>query len=49
MIRKLALSVALLAPTSALAQELPTAVYLPLDMAQTAARAAAPAITVCAT
>jgi uncharacterized protein GlcG (DUF336 family) len=40
MIRKLALSVALLAPTSALAQELPTAFYLPLDMAQTAARAA---------
>jgi uncharacterized protein GlcG (DUF336 family) len=40
MIRKLALTVALLAPTSALAQELPTAPYLPLDMAQTAARAA---------
>ena len=40
MIRKLALSVALLAPTSALAQDLPTAPYLPLDMAQTAARAA---------
>ena len=40
MIRKLALTVALLAPTSALAQELPTAPYLPLDMTQTAARAA---------
>lgn len=40
MIRKLALTVALLAPTAALAQELPTAFYLPLDMAQTAARAA---------
>lgn len=40
MIRKLALTVALLAPTAALAQELPTAPYLPLDMAQTAARAA---------
>lgn len=40
MIRKLALTVALLAPTSALAQELPTAPYLPLDMAQTAVRAA---------
>ncbi len=40
MIRKLALTVALLAPTSALAQDLPTAPYLPLDMAQTAARAA---------
>lgn len=39
MIRKLALTVALLAPTSALAQDLPTAPYLPLDMAQTAARA----------
>ena len=40
MIRKLALTVALLAPTSALAQDLPTAPYLPLDMAQTAVRAA---------
>lgn len=40
MIRKLALTVALLAPTAALAQELPTAPYLPLDMAQTAVRAA---------
>lgn len=40
MIRKLALAAALLAPTAALAQDLPTAPYLPLDMAQTAARAA---------
>jgi uncharacterized protein GlcG (DUF336 family) len=40
MIRKLALAAALLAPTAALAQDLPTAPYLPLDLAQTAARAA---------
>ncbi|MFZ0100177.1 MAG: heme-binding protein [Gemmobacter sp.] len=40
MIRKLALAAVLLAPTAARAQELPTAAYLPLDMAQTAARAA---------
>lgn len=40
MIRKLALAAAFLAPTATLAQDLPTAPYLPLDMAQTAARAA---------
>lgn len=40
MIRKLALAAALLAPVAAAAQDLPTAPYLPLDMAQTAARAA---------
>jgi uncharacterized protein GlcG (DUF336 family) len=40
MIRKLALAAVLLAPTSARAQDLPTAAYLPLDMAQSAARAA---------
>jgi len=40
MIRKLTLAAALLAPVAAVAQNLPTAPYLPLDMAQTAARAA---------
>lgn len=40
MIRKLALAAALAAPLPALAADLPTAPYLPLDMAQTAARAA---------
>lgn len=40
MIRNLTLAAALLAPVSALAQDLPTAPYLPLDMAQTAAQAA---------
>ena len=40
MIRKLALAAAFLAPSALLAQELPTAPYLPLDMAYTAARAA---------
>lgn len=40
MFRKLALATALLAPIPAAAQNLPTAPYLPLDMAQTAARAA---------
>ncbi len=40
MIRTLALATALLAPIVAVAQDLPTAPYLPLDMAQTAARAA---------
>ena len=40
MIRKLALAAAFLAPSALLAQDLPTAPYLPLDMAYTAARAA---------
>ena len=40
MFRKLALTAALLAPISAAAQDLPTAPYLPLDMATTAAQAA---------
>ena len=40
MIRKLAIATLLLAPTSVLAQELPTAPFLPLDMAQTAAQTA---------
>ncbi|MGE0845577.1 MAG: heme-binding protein [Flavobacteriaceae bacterium] len=40
MIRKLVLAAAVAAPVSALAQELPTAPYLPLDMAATAARTA---------
>lgn len=40
MIRKLTLAAALLAPVAAAAQELPTAPYLPLEMAQTAAQAA---------
>ena len=40
MIRKLTLVAAFLAPSALLAQELPTAPYLPLDMAYTAARAA---------
>ncbi len=40
MIRKLAFAAALLAPVSVAAQELPTAPYLPLGMAQTAAQAA---------
>ncbi len=40
MIRNLALASALLAPISVAAQELPTAPYLPLDMAQTAAQTA---------
>ena len=40
MIRNLTLAAALLAPVALAAQELPTAPYLPLDMAQTAAQAA---------
>ena len=40
MIRNLALAAALLAPVSVAAQDLPTAPYLPLDMAAAAARAA---------
>ena len=40
MFRKLALTAALLAPIAAAAQDLPTAPYLPLDMATTAAQAA---------
>lgn len=40
MIRNLALTVALLAPLPAAAQDLPTAPYLPLEMAVTAAQAA---------
>ena len=40
MIRNLVLAAALLAPASVVAQELPTAPYLPLDLAQTAARTA---------
>ena len=40
MIRKFVLAAALLAPVSVVAQELPTAPYLPLDMAQTVAGAA---------
>lgn len=40
MIRKLVLTAALLAPAAVAAQDLPTAPYLPLDMAQTAARTA---------
>lgn len=40
MFRKLALAAAFLAPVSVAAQDLPTAPYLPLDMAQTAARTA---------
>ncbi|SEQ84479.1 Uncharacterized conserved protein GlcG, DUF336 family [Loktanella sp. DSM 29012] len=40
MIRNLTLAAALLAPVSVAAQDLPTAPYLPLDMAQTAARTA---------
>lgn len=40
MIRKLTLAAALFAPAAVTAQDLPTAPYLPLDMAQTAARAA---------
>ena len=40
MIRTLALTAALLAPISAVAQDLPTAPYLPLEMATTAAEAA---------
>jgi uncharacterized protein GlcG (DUF336 family) len=40
MIRKLALTAAFLAPISAAAQDLPTAPYLPLEMAKTAAEAA---------
>lgn len=46
MIRKLAFAALLLAPTSVLAQELPTAPFLPLDMAQTAAQTA---LKACAT
>ncbi len=45
MIRKLALAAAFLAPSALMAQDLPTAPYLPLDMAQTAARAALDACT----
>lgn len=45
MIRKLALVAAFLAPSALMAQDLPTAPYLPLDMAQTAARAALDACT----
>lgn len=40
MIRNLTLAAGLLAPVALAAQELPTAPYLPLDMAQTAAQAA---------
>jgi uncharacterized protein GlcG (DUF336 family) len=40
MIRNFTLAAALLAPVSLAAQELPTAPYLPLDMAQTAAQTA---------
>ena len=40
MIRKIALAAALLAPVSAFAQDLPTAPYLPLDLATNAAQAA---------
>ncbi|MFY0311878.1 heme-binding protein [Leisingera sp. D0M16] len=40
MIRKLTLAAAVLAPVSVAAQDLPTAPYLPLDMAQTAAQTA---------
>lgn len=40
MIRNIVLAAALLAPASVVAQELPTAPYLPLDLAQTAARTA---------
>ncbi len=40
MLRKLTLAAAMLTPVSGFAQSLPTAPYLPLDMAQTAARAA---------
>jgi uncharacterized protein GlcG (DUF336 family) len=40
MFRKLALTAAMLAPMSATAQDLPTAPYLPLDMAISAAQAA---------
>lgn len=45
MIRNLALAAALLAPVSLAAQDLPTAPYLPLAMAQTAAQAAVDACT----
>lgn len=40
MFRSLTLAAALLAPLAAAAQDLPTAAYLPLDMAQDAARTA---------
>lgn len=40
MIRKFALAAAFLAPSATLAQDLPTAPYLPLAMAQSAAQAA---------
>lgn len=40
MIRNLLIATALLAPTAALAQTLPTAPYLPLEMAEKAAKAA---------
>lgn len=40
MIRNLTLAAALFVPVSVAAQDLPTAPYLPLDMAQTAAQAA---------
>ena len=40
MIRSIALATALLTPLAAFAQDLPTAPYLPLDMATTAAQAA---------
>lgn len=40
MFRTLALTAMLLAPTAAFAQDLPTAPYLPLDLATTAAQAA---------
>lgn len=40
MIRNFAFAAALLAPAATFAQDLPTAPYLPLEMAQTAARAA---------
>lgn len=46
MIRTVALATALLAPVAAIAQELPTAPYLPLDMATQAAQTA---VEACAT
>lgn len=45
MIRKIALATALLAPAASFAQDLPTAPYLPLDMASRAAQAALAACT----
>jgi uncharacterized protein GlcG (DUF336 family) len=45
MIRKIALVTALVTPVAAVAQDLPTAPYLPLTMAMTAAQAAVDACT----